>query len=170
MLSSSTKSLIRGMFQVTFALLAAASFGGWVVMLGMFVGVEVDMELVRTAFWAITILYGLLALATGNALGRRQGQRGIAAAALGALLSWAILELFFHLYQIGSAEMRVPMITGVALSAVGAAIGTMRRADREALRIELREELQELERQEHEHPAPRGADDVPVPENETESR
>jgi len=150
MLEPGAKSLIRGMLQVTFALLAAASFGGWVVLLGMFVGVSVDMALIRTAFWAITILYGLLALAAGNAMGRRQGKRGMAASALGALLSWAILELFFYLYQIGSPEMRVPLIAGVALSTVGAAIGTMRRADRDALRVELQEEMEELEREEDE--------------------
>jgi len=152
MLHSESKSLIRGMLQVTFALLAAASFGGWVVLLGMFVGVTVDMAVITAAFWAITILYGLLALAAGNAMGRRQGKRGMAASALGALLSWAILELFFYLYQIGSPEIRVPLIAGVALSTVGAAIGTMRRADRQALRVELQEEMQELEREEGEEP------------------
>ncbi|MBD3293778.1 MAG: hypothetical protein GF393_12715 [Armatimonadia bacterium] len=152
MLEPEVKSLIRGMLQVTFALLAAASFGGWVVLLGMFVGVTVDMGVIQAAFWAITVLYGLLALAAGNAMGRRQGKRGMAAAALGALLSWAILELFFYLYQIGSAEMRVPLIAGVALSTVGAAVGTMRRADRDALRVELEEEMQELEREEDEEP------------------
>lgn len=154
MLASSTKSLIRGALQATFALLAAASFGGWFVMLSMFVGVTVDMTVIVAAFWAITALYGLLALAIGNALGRRQGKRGMAAAVLGALLSWAILELFFYLWQIGSMEMRVPLITGVALTAVGAAIGTVRKADREALRVQLREELEELEREEDEEQLP----------------
>lgn len=158
MLAPRTVSLIRGTLQVTFALLAAASFGGWVVTLGMFVGVSVDMGMIRTAFWIITVLYGLLALAVGNAMGRRQGKRGIAAAAFGAMLSWAILELFFYLYQIGSAEMRVPMIAGVALSAVGAAIATLRRADREALRVELMEEMQELERDEDDREPVSGGD------------
>lgn len=133
---------------MTFALLAAASFGGWVVTLGMFIGVTVSMAVIRAAFWVMTVLYSLLALAVGNATGRRQGERGIAAAAFGALLTWSILELFFYLYQIGSPEMRVPMIAGVALAAVGAAVGSKRAADREALRIELQEELHELERDE----------------------
>jgi hypothetical protein len=154
MLSPRAVSLIRGTLQVTFALLAAASFGGWVVTLGMFIGVSVSLEMITAAFWVITVLYGLLALAIGNAMGRRQGKRGMAAAALGSLLSWAILELFFHLYQIGSAEMRVPLMVGVALSAVGAAIGTQRRADRVALRVELQEELDELERDEDDEAPP----------------
>jgi hypothetical protein len=154
MLSSSNKSLIRGALQATFALLAAASFGGWFVLLAMFVGVTVTDTVITAALWAITVLYGLLALAIGNSLGRRQGKRGMAASALGALLSWGILELFFHLYQIGSPEMRVPLISGVALSAVGAAIGTMRKADRDALRVELQEEMQELERDEDDEQLP----------------
>jgi len=50
---------------------------------------------------------------------------------------------------------------GVALCAVGAAIGTMRRADREALRVELEEELAELKRDEDdEPPAPSNANDL----------
>jgi len=160
MFSPRTIALIRGILQVTFALLAAASFGGWVVTLGMFVGMTVDMAMITAGFWVITILYGLLALAIGNAMGRRQGKRGMAAAALGSLLSWAILELFFYLYEIGTPEMRVPLIMGVALSAVGAAIGTMRRADQEALRVELEEEMAELERDEDdETPAPTSPDD-----------
>lgn len=170
MLDPEVKSLVRGMLQVTFALLAAASFGGWVVLLGMFVGVSVDMGVINTAFWAITILYGLLALAAGNAMGRRQGKRGMAAAALGALLSWSILELFFYLYQIGSAEMRVPLIAGVALSTVGAAIGTMRRADRDALRVELEEEMRELEREEGEEPLPDDVTETPKQPAEGEDR
>ncbi|MFO8082263.1 MAG: hypothetical protein R6V07_18435 [Armatimonadota bacterium] len=150
MLTSSTKSLIRGMLQTTLALLAAASCGGWVVLLGMFVGVNVDMTVITAAFWALTVLYGLLAVAIGNALGRRQGKRGIAAAVLGALLTWGMLEFFFHLWDIASPQMRVPMIVGVAFTAVGAAIGTVRKADREAVRVELREELDELQRDEDE--------------------
>jgi len=159
MLTPSTKSLIRGALQATFALLAAASFGGWFVLLAMFVGVTVDMTIIVAAFWAITVLYGLLAIAIGNTLGRRQGNRGIAAAVLGSLLTWAILELFFHLYDIGSPQMRVPMIVGVAFSALGAAIGTMRKADRLALRVELEEEIRELERDEDEEQL--GENEVP---------
>ncbi|MFP4248010.1 MAG: hypothetical protein ACLFU7_00040 [Armatimonadota bacterium] len=150
MLTSSTKSLIRGILQTTLALLAAASCGGWVVLFGMFVGVTVDMTVITAAFWALTVLYGLLAVAIGNALGRRQGKRGIAAAVLGALLTWSMLEFFFYLWDIASPQMRVPMIVGVAFTAVGAAIGTVRKADREAVRVELREELDELERDEDE--------------------
>ncbi|MFW5866849.1 MAG: hypothetical protein ACOCX2_03470 [Armatimonadota bacterium] len=150
MLTSSTKSLIRGILQTTLALLAAASCGGWVVLFGMFVGVTVDMAVITAAFWALTVLYGLLAVAIGNALGRRQGKRGIAAAVLGALLTWSMLEFFFYLWDIASPQMRVPMIVGVAFTAVGAAIGTVRKADREAVRVELREELDELERDEDE--------------------
>lgn len=150
MLTPSTKSLIRGILKATFAFLAAASFGGWFVLLVMFVGATVDMTIITAAFWALTILYGLLAIAIGNTLGRRQGQRGIAAAVLGALLTWLILELFFHLWEIGSSEMRVPMVVGVAFSALGAAIGTLREADRRALRTELEEEIRELERDEDE--------------------
>jgi hypothetical protein len=150
MLTPSTNSLIRGALQTTLALLAAASCGGWFVLLAMFVGVNVDMAVIFAAFWALTVLYGLLAIAIGNTLGRRQGKRGIAAAVLGSLLTWGILEFFFYLYQIASPEMRVPLIIGVASTAVGAAIGTVRKADREALHVELREELQELERDEDE--------------------
>lgn len=147
-------ALIRGILQCTFALLAAASFGGWVVSLGMFIGKTVDIAMLMTAFWVVTALYGLLALAVGSAVGRRQGERGIAAAVLGALLAWGILEIFLFLYQIGSIEMRVPLIVGVAMSAVGALISTLRPADREGLRAELEEEMAELQRDEHAAPPP----------------
>ncbi|NLO04235.1 MAG: hypothetical protein GX131_00260 [candidate division WS1 bacterium] len=139
---------------MTIALLAAASFGGWVVMLGMLVGMPVDMHLVQISFYVITLLYGLLAFATGNALGRRQGMRGIAGAALGALLAWAILEFFFHLFEIGSAQMRAPLILGVALAVLGSAIGVTRPADRAAVLHELRQELEELDQ-----PLPEDGDD-----------
>jgi len=66
MLTPSTNSLIRGALQTTLALLAAASCGGWFVLLAMFVGVNVDMTVIFAAFWALTVLYGLLAL--GSAL------------------------------------------------------------------------------------------------------
>lgn len=154
MLSTETKSVIRGALQSTFALLAAASFGGWFVVFAMFIGVTVDETIILASFWTLTVLYGLLAIAIGNVLGRRQGKRGIAAAVFGALLTWAILEFFFHLFDIASPQMRVPMTIGVACCALGAAIGTMREADRMALRVELEEEMQELEREEDEEPIP----------------
>lgn len=130
---------------MTLALLAAASFGGWVITLSLLVATGATFEVINTAFWAITVLYGLLALAAGNALGRRQGMRGVAASALGSLLTWAILEFFFHIWNISSAAMRAPLVVGVPLSVVGAAIGVTRKADRAAMRAELEQEERELD-------------------------
>lgn len=143
-------SLIRGTLQVGLALLAAASFGGWVVTLGILAAGRGSVVKVTVAFWIITLLYSLLALAIGNALGRRQGMRGVTASATGALLSWGILEFFYWIWQIGSPQMRAPLAMGLAMAVVGAFIGVSRRADREALRVELQEELTELEREDDE--------------------
>lgn len=140
------EALIRGTLQVTLGLLAAASFGGWVVTLGVLAAGGGTMEEIAAAFWIMTLLYSVLALAVGNALGRRQGMRGVAAAALGALLAWGVLEFFYAAWQIGSPQMRAPLVVGVAMAAVGAVIGTARKADRDALHVELQQELQELGR------------------------
>ncbi len=152
-------SLIRGTLQVALALLAAASFGGWVVTLGVLAAGRGSVFEVTVSFWIITLLYSLLALAVGNALGRRQGVRGVAASATGALLAWGILELFYAMWQIGSPQMRAPLVMGVAMTVVGAFIGVSRKADREALRVELQQELTELEREESE-PADKAADNI----------
>ena len=141
-----TESLIRGTLQVTLALLAAASFGGWVVTLGILITGTGSLAEIATAFWAITLLYGLLALAVGNVLGRRQEMRGVTAAALGSLLAWGVLEFFYAAWQIGSPAMRAPLILGVALAVLGAVIGTARKADRDAFRIEMEQERDELRR------------------------
>lgn len=130
---------------MTLALLAAASFGGWVVTLSLLTSAGATFRVVSTAFWIITVLYGLLALAAGNALGRRQGTRGVVASAFGSLLAWAVLEFFFHIWNIGSAAMRAPLVVGVPLSVVGAAIGVTRKADRAAMRAELEQEERELD-------------------------
>jgi len=143
---------VRGILQVALALLIAASFGGWVVTLGVLVRPGSDMRVIHGAFLVITALYGLLALAIGNTLGRRQGMRGVAAAALGSLLAWGVLELFYSLWKIGSPQMRAPLVLGVALSVAGAAIGVSRAADREAVRLELEQELGELADDEDERP------------------
>lgn len=142
-----TEALIRGTLQVALGLLAAASFGGWVVTLGILASGTGSMSEIAAAFWIITVLYGLLALAIGSALGRRQEMRGVAAAAIGSLLAWGILEFFYAAWQIGSPQMRAPLIMGVALAVVGAVIGTVRSADRRAIRIELEQEMRELERE-----------------------
>lgn len=139
------QSLARGILQVALALLAAASFGGWVVTLGLLVSAGATFEVVNTAFWILTALYGLLALAAGNALGRRQGNRGVVAAAVGSLLAWVVLEFFFFIWTIGSPAMRAPLVLGIPLAIVGAVIGVTRRADREALHVELRQEEHELD-------------------------
>jgi hypothetical protein len=154
MLAPRQAALIRGILQSTFALLAAASFGGWVVGLGMFIGNTVDMAMLMTAFWIISALYSLLALAVGAAMGRRQGERGLAAAVLGALLTWGILEIFFLLYHIDSIEMRVPFVMGLAMTAIGALISTLRDEDREGLLTELEEGMAELQRDEDNAPPP----------------
>lgn len=130
---------------MTLALLAAASFGGWLVTLSLLVSAGATFEVVNTAFWIITVLYSLLALAVGNALGRRQGIRGVVATAIGSLLAWAVLEFFFYIWDIGSAAMRAPLVLGIPTSIIGAAIGVSRKADREALRTELRQAEHELD-------------------------
>ena len=145
-----TEALVRGTLQVTLALLAAASFGGWIVTLGILVGGTGTMEEIMAAFWLITVLYGLLALAIGNALGRRQEMRGVAAAALGSVLTWGVLEFFYAAWQIGSPAMRAPLIVGIALAVVGAVIGTKRKADREAMKREMLQEMRELEDEDQE--------------------
>ncbi len=145
---SNTESLIRGTLQVALALLAAASFGGWVVTLGVLVAGSGSMEEIAAAFLLITALYGILALAIGNAIGRRYDRCGVAAAAFGSLLAWGILEFFYAAWRIGSPEMRAPLMLGVALAVAGAVIGTLRGADREAARVELEQERRELEQYE----------------------
>lgn len=142
-------ALVRGTLQATLWLMAAASLGGWVAGLGVLAAIGGDTRTVMIAFGAVTVLYGVLALAVGNALGRRQGLRGITASALGALLTWGILELLLRGFEINVPALRAPLVTGVAMSVVGAAIGVSRRADREALSVQLQEELGELARDEH---------------------
>ncbi len=171
---SEALAILRGVLQSTLALLAAASFGGWVVTLVFLTrstGSDGDL---RLAFVVVTVLYALLALAVGNAMGRRQGTRGITIAALSALLAWGILELNFALWQIGSDQMRVPFIVGVATAAVGAAIGVSRAADREALRVQLQEELRELAEDEQSGlrtaSLAAGKSDAAVPEPEADDR
>ena len=122
------------------ALLAAASFGGWVVFLGVLLGAEANMRLVTIAVWSITVLYGLLALAVGNVQGRRYGPPGIVVAVLGSLLAWLILEFFFHLFEISTAWMRAPLMAGIALAIVGAVIGAQRAADLRATEVDLEPE------------------------------
>lgn len=139
------QSLARGVFQATLALLAAASFGGWVVTLSLLISAGATFHIVSVAFWIITALYGLLALAAGNALGRRQGRRGVAAAAIGSLLAWLILEFFFYIWNISSAAMRAPLVLGVPLSVLGAMIGVSRAADRAAAQTEAQQAEEEVE-------------------------
>jgi len=122
------------------ALLAAASFGGWVVFLGILLGAEANMRLVTIAIWSITAIYALLALAVGNIQGRRYGPAGIVIAVLGSLLAWLILELFFHLFEIGTAWMRAPLMVGIALAIIGAVVGVQRAADLSATEVDLEEE------------------------------
>ncbi len=131
---------MRGTLKSALALLAAASFGGWVVTLGMLMGSQVNATMITVAFWSITVLYGLLALAIGNLQGRHLGSPGIAVAAMGSLLAWLILELFFRLFEIGSPQMRAPLMAGIALTIVGAVIGAQRAADLSATEVDLEEE------------------------------
>ncbi len=122
------------------AFLAAASFGGWVVLLGILLGAEANMRLVNIALWSITVIYALLALAVGNIQGRRYGPAGIVIAVLASLLAWLILELFFHLFEIGTAWMRAPLMAGIALAIIGAVVGGQRAADLSAAEVDLEEE------------------------------
>ncbi|MGD9496162.1 MAG: hypothetical protein AB7Y46_07615 [Armatimonadota bacterium] len=134
-----TSELLRAVFASTLALLAAASFGGWVVTLGMLMGMTATATILAVAFWVITALYGLLALAIGSVQGRRYGATGIVIAVLASLLAWLILELFYALFEIGSPQMRAPLVAGVALTIVGAVIGMQREADTRATDVALSE-------------------------------
>jgi len=131
---------VRATLKATMALLAAASFGGWVVFLGILLGAEANMRLVNIAMWSITAIYALLALAVGNIQGRRYGPAGIVIAVLASLLTWLILELFFHLFEISTPWMRAPLMAGIALTIIGAVVGLQRAADVSATEVDLVEE------------------------------
>jgi len=131
---------VRGTLKSALALLAAASFGGWVVTLGLLMGTPANGTVISIAFWSITVLYGVLALAIGSVQGRRLGPPGIVVAVLASLLAWLILELFFHLFEISSVQMRAPLMAGIALAIVGAVIGAQRAADLAATEVDLEDE------------------------------
>ncbi len=109
----------------------------------MLMGMDANLAMVSAAFWTITVLYGVLALALGSVQGRRLGAAGITAAALGSILAWLILELFYHLFEIGSPQMRAPLVAGIALTIVGAVIGLQRAADLEATDVAFGEKAAE---------------------------
>lgn len=136
--------IIRGSLQVTLAMLAAASCTGW-LLIGFLQGNTAGVWTLPVALIALTVIYSLLGFALGALMGRRQGTRGLVSATLGTLLTWAILEFFFHLAQINLPELRAPLIFGVPMCVLGGVLGMTRPADREAMRRELREELEELE-------------------------
>ncbi len=106
----------------------------------MLMGREPTLAVVNAALWTVAALYGVLALAIGSVQGRRLGAAGITAATLGSILAWLILELFYHLFEIGSPQMRAPLVAGIALAVVGAVIGLQRAADLEATDVEFGEE------------------------------
>jgi len=136
--------VIRGSLQVALAMMAAASCTGWLLM-GFLSRNVAGAWTLAVVFGALTVIYSLLGFALGALMGRRQGARGLASAALGTLLAWGILEFFFHLAHINSPELRTPLVFGVPTAVLGGVLGMTRPADRDALRRELREEMEELE-------------------------
>jgi len=136
--------IIRGTLQVTLAMLGAASCVGW-LLLGFLARNTAGVWTLAVSVSALTILYCLLGFALGAVMGRRQRTRGLVAATLGTMLAWAILELFFWLAHIGSPQLRAPLILGIPSCVLGGVLAMTRRADYEALRRELREEIEELQ-------------------------
>ena len=141
---SSLRVIVRGTLQVTLAMMAAASCVGW-LLLGFLARNTAGVWTVAVTIGALTVLYSLLGFALGAVMGRRQRTRGLVSATLGTLLTWGILELFFHMTGIASAELRTPLIFGVPMCVLGGVLGMSRPEDRAALRRELREEMAELE-------------------------
>ena len=141
---SDLRVIVRGALQVTLGMLAAASCVGWLLM-GFLARNTAGPWTLPVSFMALTILYSLLGFALGAVMGRRQRTRGLVSATLGTLLTWGILEFFFHMANINSPELRTPLIFGVPMCVLGGVLGMTRTADRNALRRELREEMEELE-------------------------
>lgn len=141
---SNLRVIVRGALQVSLGMLAAASCVGW-MLLGFLAKGTAGVWTLPVSFMALTVLYSLLGFALGALMGRRQGTRGLVSATLGTLLTWGILEMFFHMADINSPELRTPLILGVPMCVLGGVLGMTRPADRAALRRELREEMAELE-------------------------
>ena len=141
---SNARIIFRGTLQVTLTMMAAASCTGW-LLLGFLATNTAGPHTLRVSIGVMTLLYGLLGFALGAVMGRRQRSRGLVAAILGTMLTWGILEFFFHLAGIGCAELRTPLIFGIPMSVVGGVLGMTRPEDRAALKRELRQEIEELE-------------------------
>ena len=136
--------IVRGTLQVTLAMMATASCMGW-LLLGFLARNKAGPWTLLVTLGALTLVYGLLGAALGGVMGRRLRTRGLVAVTLGTMLAWGILELFFYMADVGSAELRTPLIVGIPLSVFGALLGMSRPADREARLRELREAIEELE-------------------------
>ncbi len=138
------KIVFRGTLQVTLVMMAAASCSGW-LLLGFLATNTAGPRTLSVSIGVMTLLYGLLGFALGAVMGRRQRSRGLVATILGTMLTWGILEFFFHLAGVSCAELRTPLIFGIPMSVVGGVLGMTRREDRAALKRELRQEIEELE-------------------------
>ena len=125
-------------------MMAAASCAGW-MLLGFLATNTAGRYTLTVSIGTLTVLYGLLGFALGGVMGRRQRARGLVSAILGTMLTWGILEFFFHLAGISCAELRTPLIFGIPMSVLGGVLGMTRPEDRAALRRELRREIEELE-------------------------
>lgn len=140
---------VRGVLQVTLAMMAVASMLGW-VMLGFIAGASSAQWAPSIALVLLAILYGLLGFAMGSVMGRRQGRIGLTCALLGTMLTWGIFEFFFYLYGIGGPELRAPLLLAVPLSAIGGVVGMSRAEDRKVGAREREAEAAEVEREEGE--------------------
>ncbi len=136
-----TGGLVRGVLQVTLAMMAAASIFGWFIALGLIAGRRGSEWTPLLALGLLTGLYGLLGFAVGSVMTRRHGKQGMTTAVLGTMLAWAVIEFFFYLYRISSPQMRAPLIAAVPLSAIGGIVSLSRVRDREVGAQELEEEL-----------------------------
>ena len=141
---SNARIIFRGTLQVTLAMMAAASCTGW-LLLGFLATNSAGENTLVVALSALTLLYGLLGFALGAVLGRRQRSRGMVSAILGTMLTWGILEFFFHLAEISCPELRAPLVFGIPMCVIGAVVGMTRPEDRAALKRELRQEIEELD-------------------------
>lgn len=141
---SISRIIFRGTLQVTLTMLAAASCSGW-FLLGFLAKNTAGQYTLAVSIGAMTLLYGLLGFALGAVMGRRQRAHGLVSAILGTMLTWGIVEFFFYLAGVNSAELRAPLIFGIPMSVLGGVLGMTRPEDRAALKRELRQEIEELE-------------------------
>lgn len=136
----SAGTVVRGTLQVALAMLAAASVFGWLGVAFM-AGSEATQWTPLAALGLLAGLYGLLAFAAGNVMGRSRGRAGLAAAVLGTMLAWGVLEFLLGLPRLNSPELRAPLIVAVPLAAIGGIVGMSRAQDREVGVQELQEDM-----------------------------